>query len=257
MNLSKQNYIYKGRIQHHRFTPVDHYFSYSTYMTYLDLQTIESAFSRSWFWNVNRFALVSFFRKDYHGDVKKSLDSEVRNTIKLKTGKEPRGRIRLLTNLRYFGYCFNPVSFYYCFDESDKHVETIMAEVTNTPWNERHCYIINKHLTSNQFSNLKAELKKKLHVSPFWGMDHNYQWIFNQPKEKLFVNMINFKDKNKVFRATLDLKRYPMTLPSLAKLVVQYPFLTFMVIFKIHFQALKLWLKKVPFFIHPNKIKAT
>ncbi len=257
MSLSKNNYIYKGQIKHQRFTPVEHYFSYSTYMTYLDLETIESAFSRSWFWNINKFALVSYFRKDYHGDVSKPLDYEVRNTIKNKIGYKPNGPIRLLTNLRYFGFCFNPVSFYYCFDKTDTYVEVIMAEVTNTPWNERYSYIINKKLTSKQLSNFKADLKKKLHVSPFWGMDHHYKWIFNQPKEKLFVNMTNIKDQNKVFKANLTLNRYPMTLTSLAKLVFQYPFLTFMVIFKIHFQALKLWLKKVPFFIHPNKIKAT
>ena len=255
--LSKKNYIYRGQIKHKRFTPIHHQFSYSLFMTYIDIGTIESKFYKSWFWNINKPALISFYRKDYHGNPDQSLDTEVRNTILAKTGKKPVGKIRLLTNLRYFGYCFNPVSFYYCFDETDKYIETIMAEVTNTPWNERHSYIIDQYSNPKKNSHLKADLKKKLHVSPFWGMDHDYEWLFNQPQENIFINMVNLKDENKVFHASLNLKRYPMTLKSLAKLLFQFPFLTFMVVFKIHFQALKLWLKKVPIFVHPDKIKLT
>jgi len=165
----------------------------------------------------------------------------------------PKGPIRLLAHLRYFGYCFNPVSFYYCFNESDTQVETIMAEVTNTPWNERHAYIIPRNMASNNPEYLKAKLDKKLHVSPFWGMDHQYEWTFTHPKENLHVMMKNYKDNKKVFDAFLQLERIPFTLSGLLKQVARFPLITLIVVFRIHLQALKLWLKKAPFFIHPDK----
>jgi len=253
MNLSRQNYIYKGRIQHHRFTPVDHYFSYSTYMTYLDLQTIESAFSRSWFWNVNKPAIISFNREDYHGDKNIDLSSSVRNTILEKTGTRPSGPIRLLTHLRYFGYCFNPVSFYYCFDSEDKELEVILAEVTNTPWKERHAYVIDKKSKKEALA-FDIDLEKKLHVSPFWGMDHRYRWMFSSPEKKLLINMKNFKEGSKVFDATLRLERLPLTRKMLLKQIIKFPFITFVVVIRIHLNAVSLWLKRVPFFVHPNKL---
>ena len=104
-----------------------------------------------------------------------------------------------------------------------------------------------------KFANLKADLEKKLHVSPFWGMDHKYEWIFTQPSEHLLVNMKNFKDGDKVFDATLKMKRSSFTLIGLLKQVARFPFITLVVVFRIHWQAFKLWLKKAPFFIHPDK----
>ena len=150
-------------------------------------------------WNINKSALVSYRRKDYHGDPSISLDKAVRNTLKEKTGKDFKGPIRLLTHLRYFGYCFNPVSFYYCFNDSDEKVEAIMAEVTNTPWKERHAYVIEKQIEKNNKPSFTASPKKQLHVSPFWGMDHNYEWFFSQPENSLNVIMKNFKEDEKVF----------------------------------------------------------
>jgi|TARA_B110001452_G_scaffold45737_1_gene34961 DUF1365 family protein len=253
VSLSLKNYLYSGTIRHRRFTPFDRFFTYPLFLAYIDLETISTSLKKSWFWNINKPAIVSFYRNDYHGDKNKELASAVRETIFEKTGTKPTGPIRLLTHLRYFGYCFNPVSFYYCFDSDDKELEVIMAEVTNTPWKERHSYIIDKKSDKNKIR-FVADLKKKLHVSPFWGMDHEYEWSFSSPEEKLFVNMKNFKDEAKVFDATLSLKRRPFTRSSLFKYVAKFPFITLFIVFRIHLQAFYLWSKNVPFFTHPRKI---
>ena len=225
-------------------------------MVYVDISKVSKILKRSILWNVNKPALVSFYRKDYHGNPSIPLDEAVRNTIYEKTGKKIGGPIRILTHLRYFGFCFNPVSFYYCFNSSDSKLEMIMAEVTNTPWNERYSYIIDKKMLNGSKKNLVAELEKKLHVSPFWGMDHQYEWLFSEPDESLLVNMKNFKSDIKVFDATLTMKRKPLTIKNLLIYVLRFPFMTLRVVYRIHWQALKLWVKKAPFFIHPSKIES-
>ena len=256
MSLSLQNYIYNGVIRHRRYTPFEHFFSYPLFMVYVDISKVSKILKHSLIWNVNKPALISFYRKDYHGDSSKPLDQAVRDTIYNKTGKKINGPIRILTHLRYFGFCFNPVSFYYCFDTTDSKLEMIMAEVTNTPWNERHSYIIDKKMLKGSKKNLVAELEKKLHVSPFWGMDHQYEWLFSEPDESLLVNMKNFKSKVKVFDATLTMKRKALTIKNLLISVLRFPFITLIVIYRIHWQALKLWVKKAPFFVHPSKIES-
>ena len=171
-----------------------------------------------------------------------------------KTGREFKGPIRLLTHLRYFGYCFNPVSFYYCFDENDKKVEAIMAEVTNTPWKERHSYVINERLDSSSKISFTATPKKQFHVSPFWGMDHEYEWFFSNPEEALNVIMKNYKDGEKVFNVALSLKRHAFSKKGLIKAIIRFPFATLMVVYRIHWQALMLLIRRTPFFTHPDKL---
>jgi DUF1365 family protein len=256
MSLSLKNYIYNGVIRHRRYTPFEHFFSYPLFMVYVDISKVSKILETSLIWNVNKPALISFYRKDYHGEPTKPLDKAVRDTIYKKTGKRINGPIRILTHLRYFGFCFNPVSFYYCFNTSDSKLEMIMAEVTNTPWNERYSYIIDKKMLSGSKKNLVAELEKKLHVSPFWGMDHQYEWLFSEPDESLLVNMKNFKSGMKVFDATLTMKRKALTIKNLLISVLRFPFITLLVVYRIHWQALKLWIKKAPFFPHPSKIKS-
>ena len=223
-------------------------------MAFFDIESIETLFKKSFLWGVNKNALVSFFRKDYHGDSKIPLHEAVRNTIKNKTNYLPKGPIRILTNLRYFGYCFNPVSFYYCYNEDDTEVEMIMAEVTNTPWNERHCYFI-KNKKNKKF---KENLKKEFHVSPFWDMDHDYEWFFKEPDNHLSVNMINFKNKKKIFDVNLNLKQTAeLNFKNLILYTFKFPFLTLIVFLRIHFQALILLIRGATFYNHPkyNEVK--
>ena len=253
MSLSKKSYLYTGVVGHRRFTPFNHFFSYPLFMAYIDLDTLNHFLKKSWFWNVDKKALVSFHRKDYHGDPSKDLSESIRETVDKTIGLKIKGPIRLLTHLRYFGYCFNPVSFYYCFNEDDTDVDAIVAEVTNTPWKERHAYVIqNKNKNKTK---LKSNFKKQLHVSPFWGMDHDYEWLFSKPEKKINVNMKNFRSDTKVFDANLNMVRRPFTKKGLVKNVLRFPLITLVVVARIHFQAFKLWVKKAPFFIHPDKLK--
>ena len=218
-------------------------------MTYFDISRVESLLPDSFLFKVNKPALVSYYRSDYHGDTKLTLDESVRKTVKEKTGTTLEGPIRLLTHLRYFGYCFNPVSFYYCFDKSDKKLEMIMAEVTNTPWNERHCYFI----TAKKNKSFRQGLKKQFHVSPFWDMDHDYDWYFSDVSDTISVNMINYKDEKKVFDATLSLSvSKKITNLNLFLSVLRFPFSTLMVYLRIHYQAFKLWVKGATFYDHPK-----
>ena len=116
--LSKNHQLYWGTISHQRHTPFKRFFSYPIFMAYIDISSLASTMKPSLLWNINKPALVSFRRSDYHGDPQVDLEDAVRLTLLEKTGRSFNGPIRLLTNLRYFGYCFNPVSFYYCFDEA-------------------------------------------------------------------------------------------------------------------------------------------
>ena len=218
-------------------------------MTFFDVSKIDSMFKKSFLWNINKFGLVSYYRKDYHGDINLPLDDAVRNTVKKKTGINTYGPIRVLTHLRYFGYCFNPVTFYYIYNKDDSDVELIMAEVTNTPWNERHSYfILNK---SNKL--FRQKLKKEFHVSPFWDMDHDYDWYFSDVSDTISVNMINYKDEKKVFDATLSLSvSKKITNLNLFLSVLRFPFSTLMVYLRIHYQAFKLWVKGATFYDHPK-----
>ena len=218
-------------------------------MTYFDISKVESLLPDSFLFKVNKPGLVSYYRSDYHGDTKLTLDESVRKTVKEQTGRNLEGPIRLLTHLRYFGYCFNPVSFYYCFDKSDKKLEMIMAEVTNTPWNERHCYFI----TAKKNKSFRQGLKKQFHVSPFWDMEHDYDWYFSDVSDTISVNMINYKDEKKVFDATLSLSvSKKLTNLNLFLSVLRFPFSTLMVYLRIHYQAFKLWVKGATFYDHPK-----
>ena len=205
-------------------------------------------------WNINKPAIVSFRRKDYHGNPSIELESAVRKTLFKKTGKQFKGPIRLLTHLRYFGHCFNPVSFYYCFDEKDKKVEAIMAEVTNTPWKERHSYVIHEQLEADNQMSFTATPKKQFHVSPFWGMDHDYEWFFSNPEETLNVVMKNYIDGEKVFNVALNLTRRTFSNKGLLKAILRFPLATLLVVYRIHWQALMLLIRRAPFFTHPDKL---
>jgi DUF1365 family protein len=146
---------------------VRHAFGYGLFMAYLDLAELDEVFAGRWLWSTSRPALARFRRGDHLGDGGAPLDAAVRSLVEGETGERPAGPIRLLTQLAYLGYCFNPVSFYYCFDAAGERVVTIVAEVNNTPWGERHCYV----LDARGGAGLAFAPRKALHVSPFMPMD--------------------------------------------------------------------------------------
>ena len=248
--------IYTGQVRHRRFSPTRNEFRYSLFMMYVDLAELPGLFNRRWFWSGNKFSLAWFRREDHVGKPGVRLDESIRQLVQRETGERPRGPIRLLTHFRYFGYCFNPVSFYYCFDESDSKLETIVAEVSNTPWNEKHCYVLSEKRNEGNGSNKRYRFDKAFHVSPFMQMDHSYDWRFLKPGDNLNVHMENHhRDGNgneKIFDATMTMKRIPISSANLAKTLVRFPFMTGKVIAGIYLQALKLWLKNTPFYSHPK-----
>ena len=166
--------IYEGKVRHRRFHPVKNVFEYRLFMMYLDLAELDYVFKKRWFWSVEHWNLAYFRHRDHLGNPSTSIDRSVRNLVREKTGHEPAGPIRLLTHLRYFGHCFNPVSFFYCFDSADSGLETIVAEVNNTPWHERHCYVLTEDLNDAAEPWKHYRFSKSFHVSPFMGMEMDY-----------------------------------------------------------------------------------
>ncbi|MES1195943.1 MAG: DUF1365 domain-containing protein [Steroidobacter sp.] len=250
--------LYIGQLQHRRHLPKTNHFRYRIFMLLIDLDELPTLFDRFWLWSSRHPALAWFRRKDYLGDAEQSLSDAVRDTVMQHTGIRPCGPIRLLTHLRYFGYNFNPVSFYYVYDAADTQVETIVAEITNTPWKQRHCYVLSVgraqvFSAANQWN---WQFDKAFHVSPFMPMDMQYGWRFSAPDKSLRVHMENWRDDRKQFDATLTLQRREISSASLCKVLLGFPLMTLQVVTLIHWQALKLLFKRVPFFTHPEKLPA-
>lgn len=242
--------IYEGQVRHRRFSPEKHDFNYKLYMVYLDLDELDKVFADRWLWSSKHPALARFKREDYIGDASIPVKQAVSEKVLQETGANVEGPIRMLTHLRYFGYVFNPVTFYYCFDKTDKFVKTIVAEITNTPWKERHSYVLN---TNGINDRLQFDIAKVFHVSPFMKMDLQYDWRFSQPGKTLSVHMENKESNKKTFDATLRLERKEMTSYQCARVLVLFPAMTLKVIVGIYWQALKLFLKKVPVYDHVEK----
>lgn len=238
-----QSAIYLGRISHTRFVPRPHAFSYRLYMLYLDLDELPTL-SFSPLLGVESARPLSFRRRDYLGGPDQPLKTAVLDEVEQALGKRPKGPVRVLTQVRAFGYVFNPVSFYYCFD--GEGLVAVVAEITNTPWGERHRYVL-----PAEDQGAKARFAKAFHVSPFFPMQQTYDWSFSAPGERLGVAMRNEQDGHTAFRARLALVRRPLSFSQLAWIAVALPLMSWRIHAAIYLQALKLWSKRTPFFAHP------
>jgi len=248
--------LYTGWVSHRRREPRVHAFRYPLFMVWLDLTELPGAFRGRWLWGVERRTVAAFRRADHLGDPSRPLDQCVRDRVEAETGRRPAGPIRLLTHLRYFGYCFNPVSFYYCYDAADRQLETVVAEVNNTPWGERHCYVLDGPAGAAGDARCWRS-DKRLHVSPFMPMDLQYDWRLSTPvaaaDSPLAVHMGCSRAGELLFEATLALRRRPLTGGALAATLLRFPWMTLKVVAAIHWQALRLWLKRVPVYAHPAR----
>lgn len=255
---------------------------------WIDLDDIDSLADHSRWWSIEKFNAVSFYRKDYLPGVD-DLKQAVIDKIKADTEQDFSGKVFLLTNLRYWGYCYNPVSFYFCYDKENS-LRFILSDINNTPWNERHCYVHDSlrseqaknealiranepsrsnNKTLDRIKNYKKQsfhFDKLFHVSPFMPMNMFYQWHYQIQQESVLIHMELFdKDKkpsNKAkpvntdvplkFYANMNLSAKQLNKQSANRLPLKFPFLCGKVLFGIYWNALKLWLKKVPFYDHPQ-----
>jgi uncharacterized protein len=228
--------IYRGTVSHARRVPRAHAFAYRIYMLYLDLDELPG------------LAVRGYRREDFLGDPSRDLAGEVRDRVEAALGFRPEGPVRLLTHVRSLGYTFNPVSFYYCFDRDGERLRAVVAEITNTPWGERHAYVLPAGPDG-----VTSSFAKAFHVSPFFPMDQAYDWRLGVPGDALDVEMVNRQGGDEVFRARLSLRRRALSPSSLRRAALAQPLMAWKVHAAIYWQALRLWVKGTPFHVHPAK----
>jgi DUF1365 family protein len=246
--------LYEGSVRHRRTQPSDE-FRFRLFMAYVDLDELPALFDVSPLWSSRHPAPAWFRRADYLGEPTTPLRDAVSQVVVRQTGIFVDGPIRVLTHLRYLGYCFNPVSFYYCYDAAGEQVVAVVAHVTNTPWGERHAYVMAADERSDHGSTsvLHGRFAKALHVSPLMGMQHTYRWRLSEPGERLSVHIESTRDDGTpAFDATLALRRREITRGSLRGALVRYPALTIALTTRIYTHALRLRLRGASYHGHPS-----
>jgi DUF1365 family protein len=243
--------VYEGWVRHRRHLPVEHSFRYRVFMMYVDLDELPRLFDGVPLWSARRPAAAWFRRADFMGDPRVPLRAAVLDEVERQGGRRPSGPVRLLANMRYLGHSFNPVSFYFCFDPAGERVEAVLAEVTNTPWGERHAYLLERGEATGPV--LHDRFDKAFHVSPFIGMNHSYEWHVAEPGRTLQVHIENHSEGERAFDATLSLERRQPTAAALRRVLLRYPAMSLQVVARIYLNALRLKLKGAPYHPHPAR----
>jgi DUF1365 family protein len=241
--------IYVGTVRHRRLAPVEHSFEHRIGMLYLDLDELPGVLERPPLWSARGPALGRVRRADFVGDPAVPLALAVRDEVERQTATRPEGPIRLLTMPRTFGHHFNPLSLFYCYDAAGARVEHVLAQVTNTPWRERHCYAIKP----DGDSPMRATSAKAFHVSPFMPPDLTYTWQLMPPCARLGVHLVALMDRRPIFDATLSLRRHPIDRRHLAAMLARWPLPAARTLVLIYGHAVRLKLKGAPHFDHPTR----
>lgn len=240
--------IYEGLVYHARTEPKTHRFKARVFLASVDLDELEAGSLPV----PRRFSPLAWFRRaDYLGDPKRPLKAEVLDRVQAELGRRPAGRVVLLGHLRSWMYVFNPVVFYACYDAGGQ-LDAFVAEITNTPWDERHAYVLDARPGRGE-GTWTWRFPKTFHVSPFHPMEHDYVWTLRDEGGSLGIHMQNLEKGVCVFRAGLDAEARPLTRAALLGALVRHPLLTWRVTLGIYLHAALLWLKRVPFHVHPDK----
>ena len=241
--------LYSGVIRHRRHAPRKHAFRYRISMLWLDLAEQPQVFGLSSLWSGRWWSPMRFRECDYlskHRRHNEPLADSARRLVSEELDLKIDGPVRMLTQVRSFGMLFNPVSFYYCHDQDDQ-LRAIIAEVSNTPWRDRFCYVMR---TDPGQAAQQFELSKAFHVSPFLPPELTYRMRFTRPADTLLVHMEDWQGDTRLFYATLTLNRHPLDRRLLRSEALSFPFMVGKTVIGIYWQALLLALKRTPFFSH-------
>lgn len=255
MSGSWTSCIYRGAVSHRRWGPKRHVLRMPLFLMYLDLGELERLFERRWLWSARRPALAWLRRGDHLGPSELPLDRAVLDLVEARLGRRPRGPVRVLTHLRYFGHCFNPLSLFFCFDGEDT-IDGIVAEVHNTPWGERHCYVLDARACGAREDPMRFVTAKEFHVSPFLDMDLTYRWRVGRPGRRMSVQIGTLRGEERVLDVAMTLERQEIDSASLAAVLVRYPAMTLQILAAIYVHAGLLWLKGTPFHPHPARARS-
>lgn len=271
--------IYEGLIRHRRTQPVHHEFDFRSFLLMIDLDEADTVFEKFWFWSTKRFSFARFKANEHltkhlpnDNSTNSSLKDRVSAVLKENDFDQPVGKVKLLTQLSYLGFSMNPISIFYCYEADGDQVIAIIAEVNNTPWGEQHVYFLpnenrtpivvdpdsrNSQKPKTIFGN---HIDKTFHVSPFMSLDMHYRMAFSPPNDRLGVKIENHTDcdtgSKRILDVSMTMKRKPLTSANLNWLLIKYPLVSFKIFAGIYWQALRLYLKKVPFVSHPRKALA-
>jgi len=247
--MIKNSKIYIGKVIHKRFKPKEHYFKYNVFSLLIDLNELEQINKDIKFFSYNKFNIISFFDKD-HGDRDgSSIKIWVKKNLKNIGVMTENISIKLLCYPRIFGYVFNPLSTYFIYNKHSELI-SIFYEVKNT-FGEQHTYIFK----AQDEKTVQNKCKKKFYVSPFIGMDCEYHFKTLNPKEQLSV-VINQNDKDgKLLFASQDGISKAFNNKNLILSYLTHPLMTFKIIGAIHYEAFKLWAKRIKLIAKKIKLK--
>ena len=235
--------IYEGKVYHERFSPTQHKFDYHIYLFWIKLNEVDALPAALKHFSVSSKARVRFKREDYLGDSNTPLDQSVLEKMNSLSEDTLSGDVYMLGQLRMWGMYFSPVNFYYLKGKDDAFTH-VLAEVSNTPWNERHYYLVDLAV--------QADTPKAFHVSPFNPMDMTYKWRITQPSQRLSLTMDCVRGE-KEFNAGINLTRLSLDNANLSRVMKRIPSMTIRTMIGIYWQALKLLIKRTPLYNHPKK----
>jgi uncharacterized protein len=234
--------LYEGSVRHRRHGPVEHQFATRVLMVLLDLSEVDEVTKAMPLWSAGGHTPVQFRRTDYFDGSARPLAAAVADLVEERLGHRPAGRIRMLTQLRTWGWLFNPISVYWCDDEAGD-ADAIVLEVTNTPWHERHWYVLD--------ASAPSPFDKAFHVSPFLPMDVDYRLRTGPPGEHIALQLDVGHGGSTVFDADLRLQRVELTRAHAVGALARHGGCTLKVSTAIRLQAARLWAKGAPYHRHP------